>query len=205
MKKITLLLISILITSNLLSQEYTIENAKKTTAEFLKALKILDLPEGKELVSGLVFESNNSFPVISSSEILFEKLFDTDIDGIKGYKGLLEIKSISKANTPLILRYILISYLDKKDSKWKVFAFRETIDIENEILSCKQSLNSDNDSRPMQYRLRNLAYWEILNGELSSATKNFRNAYSEAESNNDTNFKIPTSLVLNSITGSKTE
>ena len=205
MKKLTLLLISILITSNLLSQEYTIEDAKKTTTEFLKALKILDLPEGKELLSGLVFESTNRFRVISSSEILFEKLFDTDIDGIKGYKGLLEIKSISKAYTPLFRRYILISYLDKGDSKWKVFAFRKTVDIEKAILSCKQSLNSDNDSRPMQYRLRNLAYWEILNGELSSGTKNFQNAYSEAKSNNDTDFEIPTSLVLNSIIGSKTE
>ena len=165
MKQITIIF-SLLISTICFSQEYNLEDAQKTTADFLQALKILDLPEGKEMLSEVVFKSSKSFPVVSSSNILFEKLFDTDIDGIKGYKGLFEIQSLSKANTPLTLRYLLISYLDKKENKWKVFEFRETIDIENEILYAKQALTSETDSRKPQYEYRNLGYWQILNGEL---------------------------------------
>lgn len=126
-------------------------------------------------------------------------MFDTDIDGIKGYKGLLEIQSLSKANTPLTLRYLLISYLDKKDNKWKVFEFRETIDIENEILYAKQALTSETDSRKPQYRYRNLGYWQILNGELLGSAQSYLTAYKEAKSNDDEDFTISTYLILDEI------
>lgn len=198
MKKFTIIF-SLLISTISFSQEYNLKDAQKTTADFLQALKILDLPEGKEMLSEVVFKSSKSFPVVSSSNILFEKLFDTDIDGIKGYKGLLEIQSLSKANTPLTLRYLLISYLDKKDNKWKVFEFRETIDIENEILYAKQALTSETDSRKPQYRYRNLGYWQILNGELLGSAQSYLTAYKEAKSNDDEDFTISTYLILDKI------
>lgn len=198
MKKTTILLL-LFVSNFAFSQEYKLEDAKKTTTDFLQALKILDLPEGKELLSELVFESTKSFPVVSSSNTILEKLFDTDIDGIKGYKALLEIQSLSKANTPLTLRYLLISYLDKKENKWKVFSFRESIDTEREVMYSKQSLTDNNDSRKMQYRLRNLAYWQIMNGELNGAKESYLNAYKEATENEDTEFEIPSYLILDSI------
>lgn len=198
MKKTTILLL-LFVSTFAFSQEYKLEDAQKTTTDFLRALKILDLPEGKELLSELVFESTKSFPVVSSSNTIFEKLFDTDIDRIKGYKALLEIQSLSKANTPLTLRYLLISYLDKKEDKWKVFSFRESIDIEKEVMYSKQSLTDKNDSRKMQYRLRNLAYWQIMNGEINGAKESYLNAYKEATENEDTEFEIPSYLILDSI------
>ena len=105
MKKHTILLL-LLVTTLSFSQEYKLEDVQKTTTELLQALKILDLPEGKEMLADLVFEASTGFPVVSSSNLLFEKLFDTDIDGIKGYKALLEIQTLSKANTSLTLRYL---------------------------------------------------------------------------------------------------
>jgi hypothetical protein len=198
MKKITIIFL-LLISTISFSQEYKLEDAQKTTTEFLQALKILDLPEGKELLADLVYKSSKSFPVVSSSNILFEKLFDTDIEGIKGYKGLLEIQSLSKANTPLTLRYLLISYLDKVENKWKVFEFREIIDVENEVLASKQALTSKTDSRASQFRYRNLGYWQILNGELLEAAKSYLIAYKEAKSNNDEDFTISTYLILDEI------
>lgn len=198
MKKITVIF-SLLISILSFSQEYNLEDAQKNTADFLQALKILDLPEGKEMLSKVVFKSSKSFPVVSSSNILFEKLFDTDIDGIKGYKGLLEIQSLSRANTPLTLRYLLISYLDKKDNKWKVFEFRKTIDIENEIFYAKKALTSETDSRKPQYRYRNLGYWQILKGELLDSAQSYLTAYKEAKSNEDEDFTISTYLILDNI------
>ncbi|WP_146228877.1 hypothetical protein [Mesonia sp. K7] len=198
MKKITIIF-SLLISTICFSQEYNLEDAQKTTTDFLQALKILDLPEGKEMLSQVVFKPSKSFPVISSSNIIFEKLFDTDIDGIKGYKGLLEIKSLSKANTPLTSRYLIISYLDEKENNWKVFEFRETIDIENEIFYAKQALTNETDSRKPQYRYRNLGYWQILNGELLASAHSYLTAYKEAKSNDDEDFTISTYLILDKI------
>lgn len=203
MKKTTILILLFVSTFSF-SQEYKLEDAQKTTTDFLQALKILDLPEGKELLSELVFESTKSFPVVSSSNLIFEKLFDTDIDGIKGYKALLEIQSLSKANTPLTFRYLLISYLDKKEGKWKVFSFRESIDTEKEVMYSKQGLTDSNDSRKMQYRLRNLAYWQIMNGELNRAKESFLNAFKEATESGDSEFEIPSYLILDSIIDIKT-
>lgn len=198
MKKITILVLLFVYTF-CYSQEYKLEDAQKTTSDFLQALKILDLPEGKELLADLVFESSNEFPVISSNNILFESLFDTDIKEIKGYKALLEIQSLSKANTPLTLRYLLISYLDKTKNKWKIFEFRESIDVNNEVLYAKQALMSETDSREPQYRYRNLGYWQILNGELLNAAKSYLTAYEVAKTNNDEDFTVSTFLVLDKI------
>ncbi|OAD91471.1 hypothetical protein A7A78_02960 [Aequorivita soesokkakensis] len=198
MKIITIFLF-FLITTFSFSQEYKLEDAQKTTTDLLQALKILDLPEGKEMLVDLVFESSKSFPIVSSSNLLFEKLFDTDIEEIKGYKALLEIQSLSKANTPLTLRYLLISYLDKKENKWKVFSFRENIDTEREVLYSKKGLTDDNDSRKMQYRLRNLAYWQIMNGELLDAKDNYLKAFKEATAAEDKDFDISTYLTLDKI------
>mgnify|MGYP001225734049 CR=1 FL=1 len=198
MKKITILVFLIISTFSY-SQEYKLEDAQKTTTDLLQALKILDLPEGKEMLADLVFESSTSFPIVSSSNLIFEKLFDTDIDGIKGYKALLEIQSISKANTPLTLRYLLISYLDKTENKWKIYSFRESIDTEKEVMYSKQALTDKNDSRKMQYRLRGLAYWQIMNGELLGAKESYLKAYKEATANGDSEFEIPTYLILDKI------
>ncbi|HCE55611.1 MAG TPA: hypothetical protein DER05_11715 [Lutibacter sp.] len=198
MKKITTLIL-LLISTFGFSQEYKLEDAQITKTDFLQALKILDLPEGNELLAELVFETNNSYPVVSSSNLIFEKLFDTDINGIKGYKALLEIQTLSKANTPLTIRYILISYLVKKENKWKVFEFRQSIDVEREILNAKSDLDKKSKYLELQYKLRGLAYWQMLNGELLESKNNFLKAYKVAKSKGDDEFNIPTYLVLDSI------
>jgi len=198
MKKITTLIL-LLISTYGFSQEYKLEDAQKTKTDFLQALKILDLPEGKELLAELVFETNNSYPVVSSSNLIFEKLFDTDINGIKGYKALLEIQTLSKANTPLTIRYLLISYHVKKENKWKVFEFRESIDVEREIMLAKSDLDKISKYLELQYKLRRLAYWQILNGELLESKNNFLKAYKVAQSKKDDKFNIPTYLLLDAI------
>ena len=195
MKKIILFTLFLVSTFSF-SQEYNLEDAQKTRKEFLQVLKILDSPERKELLTDLVFPSSNVYPMVSSSNLLSEQVFDTDIDEVKGYKALLEIQSVNK---PDPLQYILISYLDKKENKWKVFNFRKNIDTEEEVQSSKSSLTDENDPRKMQLRLRNLAYWQIMNGELLGAMNNYSKAYEEATADKDVEFEIPTYLVLDAI------
>jgi hypothetical protein len=199
MKKIRLLLIILLGSLYGFSQSSNIEDAQKIAQDFIQALKIIDLPEGKELIKDLTFGEIESFPIISSNKIIFEKLFNTDIPDIKGYKALMEIESISKAKTPLTLRYILICYRHKKENKWKVFEFRESVDTQNEVDSNKLELTKSNKYIKIQYRYRRLAYWQILNGDLMAAKTSFLNASKEAKADNDNKFEIPTFEILNTI------
>lgn len=194
-----LTIILILLCNLTFSQEYIIEDAKKNTTEFLQALKILDMPEGKELITNLIFESERSFPIISDSKIIFERLFDTDINTIKGYKALVEVQTLSKSSTPLTIRYLLISYLSKKENKWKIFEFRESIDTEREVLLATASLDKETKYLELQYKLRQLGYWQMMNGQLLDSKNSFLKAEEVAKSKADNKFSIPTYLILDSI------
>lgn len=167
--------------------------------KFLKALLIADIPEGKRVLKDVLFDQNKELPVVKSNKIIYEGLFDTDITNIKGYKSIIEIRSVGEKNTPVILKYILIGYIHKKENKWKIFEFRESVDVEYEAESSINALTDPTDSRKMQYRLRGLAYWQILNGELSEAKKNYNQAILEAKENEDENFSVPKLLILESI------
>jgi len=98
---------------------------RNATDTFLKGLKIADLPEGKEMlgdVQWLTGEVDVGYerPTFTEATAIFEKLFDTDIPGVQGYKRLLELKAVSEAGTPLIVRYLMIAYKDKRTKQWKV-------------------------------------------------------------------------------------
>lgn len=99
--------------------------ARNATDTFLKGMKIADLPEGKEMlrdVQWLTGEVDVGYerPTFTEATAIFEKLFDTDIPGVQGYKRLLELKAVSEAGTPLIVRYLMIAYKDKHTKQWKV-------------------------------------------------------------------------------------
>jgi hypothetical protein len=100
--------------------------ARNATDDFLKGMKIADLPEGKEMLRDaqwLTGEADMGYerPTFTEATAIFEKLFDTDIPGVQGYKRLLELKAVSEADTPLIVRYLMIAYKDKRTKQWKVF------------------------------------------------------------------------------------
>jgi len=153
-----------------INNENELKEAGKIADKFFQALTLLDQPEGKEMLNGITFDGNSEYPVLSSSNILYENLFDTDVSGVKGYKRLAMIKATSRADTPIELRYILISYKDLTDNRWKIFAFREALDISEEVRAAKSHIEppSSIDPRKLQSKYRNLAYWEIMDG------KNFR-------------------------------
>jgi hypothetical protein len=197
--KNTLIILTLFFFSFSFSQEYNIEDAKVSTKTFLDALKISDIPEGQEILNGILFKKNSSLPILSNYNILYEKIFNTDIDNVKGYKSLIEITGNNKIGNKISKRYMLISYLDKTSNTWKILEFRENLNIENEIVSARSSIFDKGDSRRPQYRYRGLAYWEFLGGKIQSAYDNILKAESEAKKVGDENFKASNKIILKKI------
>src|SRR5690606_8278497 len=103
MKKI--ILISLLFLRFSVSAQVNNDNPKLLVEEFLKTLKIIDIPEGRLKLKNLSFDNSKEFPSIVNFEILYNDYFKTDIENIDGYKSLVTI-----SNGNLESKYILIAY-----------------------------------------------------------------------------------------------
>jgi hypothetical protein len=178
-----------------------IEDARQVADKFFQALTLLDQPEGKQMISSLIFKEDSDYPVISSFNVLFENLFDTDLTNVKGFKRIAMIQATSKAGTPIELRYVLISYKDLVDGQWKIFAFRKALDTSAEVSAAKSDIETprSTDPRKLQYKYRSLAYWEIMDGKISSSLKNISKAKEEAEKDLDKEFTPNNLDILNKI------
>lgn len=197
--KITILLL--LISIHCHSQKY--EDAQAQAIDFLNTLKFVDVPEGEEKIRALAYRSATTFPVISEANILHENQQATEIESVKGYKALVEVKALNKLGTVLTKRFILISYFNTLKNAWQVFEFRENIDIPFEVQSARAAVISTTDSRKLQYRLRNLAYWLIMSGKLSEAKQMCIQAQDVATADVDATYTTDLGTVVDAITPKK--
>ena len=152
-------------------------SASKVADKYLSALKIIDLPEGRAMLSEAEWEKPvyNEYPVFMEASTLFESMFATTIPGIQGYKRLVLLKTISKAKTPLIERYLLICYRDKRSQKWKVLDFTVSIDLEYWIRETKNKL-SGKHILPAQYNYREYGFFLLAAGKIDQAKEAFQKA-----------------------------
>ncbi len=207
MKNLKIIFMAILLfgSLNIFSQgkdeQLALKEAVKSADSFLLALKLLDIAEGKEMLKGKTFKDDGTYPVITSYDVLFEKLFDTDVDSIKGFKRLVIVKGLSKSGTVIEIKYLLISYKDIEDNQWRIFSFRKSVDTNNEVNSAQSDIdNPGTGYQPrIQYRYRRLAYWQIMNGQINAALTNLKVAVKEANDSNDSEFKADNLLILKRI------
>lgn len=150
--------------------------AAETADRFLKAVKIVDLPEGQQLINETCWDGLMEFPQMSEATTLFEGMFDTDLPGIKGYKRLSEIKVLSKAGISLTKRYLLVEYRDRHVNKWKVLGFTEGVDLSHEVSASLSFLNDPAMPLSKQNRYRLYAHWLLMSGQINAAEKNFQEA-----------------------------
>jgi tetratricopeptide (TPR) repeat protein len=160
-------------------------SASKVADKYLNAIKLIDLPEGQKMLSETGWEKPafNEIPVFTEVSTLFEGMFSTDIAGIQGYKRLIQMKAVSVAGTPLLKRYLLICYKDKRSQKWKVLGFNEGTDIEYWVQKEKQNLN-DTEFLPrhpsgksfFQYNYRRYGYELLRAGKIDQAMEAFQKA-----------------------------
>lgn len=132
--------------------------AAKNADTLLAALKIADIPEGRQVLSVAAWRPLYEIPVVLEYTTLYQGLFDTDVPGVSGYKRLLDMKVQSKGRTVLTARYILVSYKDPKANAWKVFDVRDIsgTTVEQTIEFYRQ-------------RGQPSSYWLTLGGKLKEA------------------------------------
>ncbi len=143
----------------------TNKDAAKNADDFLAALKIFELPEGKQAVAESSWTANlDELPVLLEQEKLFEGMFATDAPGIIGYKRLLRATVQSKGGAQLTEKYLLVSYEDRQSGRWKVWAFIKIggIDVDHEIEAAKEALKAHSN-------YRNYAFWLAVGGKLLAA------------------------------------
>lgn len=179
------------------------KDAKEASEIFLNGVKIIDLPEGKEIVSKMLFKDSKSFPVISSYETLYESYFDTDLDSLKGYKKVISAKASNKYGNQIEKRFILIMYEDLQDSVWKVFEFRESIDAEKEVSTLQKSITNHKPDelffQELKIKYRGLSYWLLMVGKVNEAKIAAEKSIEEAQKTGDNNFSSSTIDVLDRI------
>lgn len=171
------------------------EDPKNLVEEFLKTLKIIDIPEGKLKAKTLTFDNIKEFPSIVSFQILYSDYFKTDIENIDGYKSLVNI-----SNGNVDRKYILIAYKLINSKVWKVFEFRETVDIDYETESVSKDIDLNNSEPPRkQYKYRNFAYWLIMRGEINKARNVLDESIKIAKADKDDKFEPKLESVLKQI------
>lgn len=172
-------------------------HAVKSADIFLKGIKLIDLPEGKKMISEAVWHSKQTYPVYTESSTLFEGMFETGYPKIKGYKRLMEVKVVSKGATPLLKQYLLISYKDLTTSKWKIWYFNESVDVEYEAqAACKDVDTLTNDDRRINRKLQKkylrCGHWSTTAGKFIQA----KSAYMKASELNqqETDDRVPQNI-----------
>jgi hypothetical protein len=151
--------------------------ARGATDTFLKGIKIADLPEGREMlrevqwITGELEIGLYEKPTFTEDTTVFEKLFDTDIPGVQGYKRLVEMTAVSEARTPLLVRFVMIAYKDQQTKKWKVL-FTGTgvrIDIDKMVTEIGNDLRTPTHSEQFIYQY--YGFWLVMAGRIKEAQK----------------------------------
>ena len=151
--------------------------ARNATDTFLKGIKIADLPECKEMLRGVQWITGElevglyERPTIIQDTTIFEKLFDADIPGAQGYKRLLVVTAVSKAGTPMLVRYLMIAYKDQHTRQWKVL-FTGTgvrLDIDEMITANGPENGLQSATSSEQFRYGYYGYWLLMAGRIKEA------------------------------------
>jgi hypothetical protein len=159
-------------------QEDDLTSARAATEKFLDGVKLAELPEGRQLLSetqwitGEADYGENFYfrPRFTEVTSLFEKLFDTDVPGVQGYKRLLDMKVVSKAGTPLLTRYFMIAFKDRRTNNWKVLetGTDESADVDRQVAHAGQRLH-DTVLTSEQNNYEVYGKWLLLAGRTKEA------------------------------------
>jgi hypothetical protein len=147
--------------------------AHDSVMDFLRGLRIAELPEGKQLLLDAEWlPGTGDRPDYTEATSLFRGLFDTDVAPVKAYKELFDIKAVTKAGTIRNLKYLVISFRDSDSGKWKIFSPISTdsdesaTDVEYSLAFFRAHLADDHSVRSNYY---NYATWLVRSGRIKEA------------------------------------
>jgi hypothetical protein len=148
--------------------------------EYLNALQTKDSETSKDIIDRTSFHLTNEYTLYS-----FEKLageyFDTDVNGIKGYKASIAAIAIDGDQNKITDTFLAVMYYDHREALWKVFDFRTKADPCYEAAVSQSDIDKDKFYTDKEYVYRNLGYWQMMCGNIARAENAFRLASVEAE------------------------
>jgi branched-chain amino acid transport system substrate-binding protein len=150
-------------------------DAKAIVDRFISAVKIAgEVPEARQTVRELSWVDIRPSGLIGEKTI-YEGMFDTDIQGVKGYKRLIEARSQASVEVPA--RYVLVAYKDRTSGIWKVFDIRDLkgSDSGHEVEAVARDLeNTQHVKKQVNYR--RYAYWLAFDGKVEKAKQAYDTA-----------------------------
>lgn len=163
--------------------------AAKAADTFLKGIKLIDIPEGKEMVSSVSWNTifpnlgTSNFPTYTELNTLFEGSLACDTPGVMAYKRVLDIKAVSDAGTPLLKKYLLVAFKDHSDGTWRVFWFEPSIDVAAQAEGYRKYAEGK-EQWPGNYGDRaadwfSVALWSLLAGKVEDSRRALASARAE--------------------------
>jgi hypothetical protein len=178
-------------------QKDDLTSAREATDSFLNGVKLAELPEGRQLLSetqwitGDADNGENFYlrPRFTEVTSLFEKLFDTDVPGVQGYKRLLDMKAVSEAGTPLLTRYFMVAFKDRRTNKWKVLdtGTDEDADVDRQVAYFGQRLHETGFTSEQDNYL-SYGHWLLLAGRMKEAREALTTALSASPNITDPSY-----------------
>ena len=180
-------------------------SAKATADKFIASMKIAaEVPEAQQTVRQTSWVTLRPTQIIGEST-LYEGMFDTDVQGIKGYKRLIDAKARNQAGAEVSVRYVLVAYQDRSSGAWKVFDIRDLngSNSDHEVEAAAAQLeNTQYGKKQLNYR--RYAYWLAFDGKVGKAKQAYDTANELNKTDPDPNwekFETGRFRALQAITG----
>ena len=180
-------------------------NAKAAADKFIASMKIAaEVPEAQQTVRQLSWATIRPTQIIGDTT-LYEGTFDTDVQGIKGYKRLIDAKARNQAGAEIAVRYVLVAYQDRSSGTWKVFDIRDLngSNSDHEVEAAAAQLE-DTQYGKKQLNYRRYAYWLAFDGKVGKAKQAYDKANELNKADPDPNwqkFETGRFQALQAITG----
>jgi len=180
-------------------------DAKASADKFIGAMKIAsEVPEAQQAVRQLSWAAIRPMQVLGETT-LYEGMFDTDVDGIKGYKRLIDARTRNQAGAEVAVRYVLVAYKERGSGAWKVFDIRDLngSSSDHEVEAAAADLENTKYGKK-QLNYRRYAYWLAFDGKVGKAKQAYDKANELNKADPDQNwekFETGRFQALQAITG----
>jgi hypothetical protein len=152
-------------------------SARRGAERFLWALKTADSPAGRKTIAETRWRRTMKFPEFQELTLLSEEMFSTDVPGVRGYKRVVKLTVPREGRSPLVKKYMLVAYEDRKESAWKIFDFTEAAHATGEAeRACEEKALAGDLPSTRQRRHVRCSYWLLLAGKITEAESMVRRA-----------------------------
>ena len=160
------------------------EEASAVIDTYLKALQILELPEGRQMLAQVAWPNCGSagmsgtattLPTVTKTETIFQTRFETDVPAVPGFKRVVNCEVKTDAMQPTSEKYLVVAYPDNITKKWKVLCFIRLQNFDEATAYTLRHLNDTAYGTPSVAH-RFLAFQYSAAGKLRLASATYRKA-----------------------------